>query len=370
MREISLGFPHFLISNTMAFLDDVLQRPSYGWVTAAGDFSKPSPKILLKEFFSGLNVFANKKNWLPFSSWLRIALLFPFFILFVAKYFSFPLLAAGAVYGMVLLGTHGTIWYHRYCTHRAFTFSNGFWKFVTKNLVLSIIPEEIYVVSHHVHHAKSDEPGDPYFAEGGFLYCFLADVNHQPIAKNLSEKDYRHVQHLMKHSSISGNTFNEYKKWGSFASPVASIAQWVLNWAFWIGVFYLCGGMGLVCALLAGAFIWGVGVRTFNYEGHGKGHDKRQEGIDHNRKDMSINQLWPGYVAGEWHNNHHLYPKSARSGFLPYQIDLAWCYVKMMHFFGAVSSYHDSRKDFYAQYHQPYLDTKEKKRVVCALGKK
>ncbi len=22
-------------------------------------------------------------------------------------------------------------------------------------------PEEIYVVSHHVHHVKSDEPGDP-----------------------------------------------------------------------------------------------------------------------------------------------------------------------------------------------------------------
>lgn len=55
-----------------------------------------------------------------------------------------------------------------------------------------MIPEEIYVVSHHVHHAKSDQPGDPYNASGGFLYCFLADVNHQPIAKSLSEKDYSH----------------------------------------------------------------------------------------------------------------------------------------------------------------------------------
>jgi fatty-acid desaturase len=60
----------------------------------------------------------------------------------------------------------------------------------------------------------------------------------------------------------------------------------------------------------------------------------RRDGVDHNREDMSINQLWPGYVAGEWHNNHHLYPKSARSGFKPYQFDLAWCYIKMMSMLG------------------------------------
>jgi stearoyl-CoA desaturase (delta-9 desaturase) len=78
---------------------------------------------------------------------------------------------------------------------------------------------------------------------------------------------------------------------------------------------------------------------------------------------MSINQIWPGYVAGEWHNNHHLYPKSARSGFLPYQLDLAWLYVKMMHSFGAVISYRDDRKEFYKVYHTPYLN-KNKKGIV------
>ncbi len=342
----------------MSFLDSVLQPPSYGWKNASGNFSKPSNRMILREFFCRLNVFGNKKNWLPFFSWLKVLLLFPFFILFVTQYFSFPLLAAGFVYGMILMGTHGTIWYHRYCTHGAYTFSNNWWKFFTKNGMLSIIPEEIYVISHHVHHAKSDEPGDPYNAEGGFLYCFLADVNHQPIAKDLNEKDYAHVQHLMKHTGIRGNNYKQYLRWGSFANPAASIIGWLLNWACWFTMFYIAGGMGLVCALFGGAFIWAVGVRTFNYEGHGKGSDKRQEGIDHNRNDLSVNQVWPGYVAGEWHNNHHLYPKSARSGFLPYQLDLAWCYIKSMHFLGAVSSYHDSRQDFYKKYHQPYLERK------------
>lgn len=342
----------------MAFLDDVLQQPAYGWRDQSGNFSKPGHSILLKEFFSRLNVFNNKKNWLPFLSWFKLLLLLPFFILFVTKYFTIWLLLAGFLYSMVLMGTHGTIWYHRFCTHGAYTFRNRWWKFFTKNLVINIIPEEIYVISHHVHHAKSDEPGDPYFAEGGFLYCFLADVNHQPIAKDLTERDYNKVRLLMKHTGLAGNSFLQYQKWGSFASPAATILSWVLNWIFWIGVFYLCGGPGLVCALFGSALIWAVGVRTFNYEGHGKGKDLRQDGIDHNRKDMSINQIWPGYVAGEWHNNHHLYPKSARSGFLPYQVDLAWCYVRLMYLLGAVTSYNDSRKEFYKNYHLPYKQQK------------
>ena len=74
---------------------------------------------------------------------------------------------------------------------------------------------------------------------------------------------------------------------------------------------------------------------------------------------MSINQLWPGFVAGEWHNNHHLYPSSARSGFLKHQIDFAWYYIKFMSMIGAVTDYHDSKKLFLEQYQKPYLESKK-----------
>ena len=78
----------------------------------------------------------------------------------------------------------------------------------------------------------------------------------------------------------------------------------------------------------------------------------------YNQKDNSVNQLWPGIVAGEWHNNHHLFPKSARSGFKPHQVDLAWYYIKMMSMLGAVSTYKDFKKQFYEQYYEPYLAKK------------
>ena len=339
----------------MAFIDHVLDPPSYGWTDEKGELVKPTCKQLLSEFLSRINILKSRKNWLAFTAWISVVCLFPFFVLFIFHYFSWWLLLAAFLYSMVGMGTHGTVWYHRYSTHGAYVFRNSFWRFITRNLVLKIIPEEIYVISHHVHHSKSDQPGDPYNANAGFLYCFLADANHQPIAKDLSEADYNRATDLMKHTGVKSNTYNKYKKWGSLARPASTIMHMFLNWGFWYLIFFLIGGNALACALFGGAFFWAVGVRTFNYEGHGKGKDKRTTGMDFNRGDMSINQYWPGIVAGEWHNNHHLYPSSARAGFLKYQVDFAWYYIYIMHKIGAITSYQNSKKQFVETYYTPYV---------------
>lgn len=237
---------------------------------------------------------------------------------------------------MVAMGCHGTIWYHRYSTHKTYEFSNGFWKFVTQNLVIKVIVEEQYVVSHHVHHSLSDEPGDPYNAQGGWLYCFFADAIHQPIALDLNEADYKKTSNFLKHCGIKLNSYQQYLKWGSVSHPLFSWMHVILNWAFWYTIFFLIGGHELACCLFGAAQIWAFGVRTFNYDGHGQGEDKRKVGFDFSEKDRSVNQYWPGYVAGEWHSNHHLYPNSARNGFLPSQLDLPWYYIKLLHSIGGI----------------------------------
>ena len=352
----------------MAFLDHVLQPPSYGWQDGDGNLIKPTSGQILKEFFKRLNIFADRKRWLSVFSWAQVLCLLPFFLLFIFKFFSWWLLLAGFVYSMIIMGSHGTVWYHRYGTHRAFKFRNSFWRFITQNLTIKVVPEETYIVSHQVHHAKSDQPGDPYNANAGFLYCFLADVNHQPIAKDLSPDDYQRCVNLVLHTGVKPNTYAQYLKWGSIANPTRTLIHWVLNWAFWYGAFYLIGGHALAVTLFGSAFFWAVGVRTFNFEGHGKGKDKRKEGTDFNWDDMSINQLWPGYVAGEWHNNHHLFPRSARSGFLPHQLDLAWLYVKFLSMIGGVSFYRDSKKQFYEEYVIPYKENKKGKAPLATTG--
>jgi len=335
----------------MAFIDDVLETPSYGWKDEKGELIIPTPRQLFREFFIRINVFKSKRNWMAFIGWFMILCMIPFSYFFFFHHFSWLLLVAFIVYAMIIMGTHGTIWFHRYCTHNSYTFRHKIWRFITQNLVIKTLPEEVYVVSHHVHHSKSDQPGDPYNATAGFWYCMLADVNHQGINKNLNEKDYKRAAHFLRHTGVQVNTYAQYKKWGSLATPAYTITLWLCNWAFWYTAFFLIGGHALACALFTGAMFWFIFVRAFNYTGHGKGEHKHVDGIDFDRSNLSINQWRPGYFAGEWHNNHHLYPGSARCGFLNWQLDLPWVYIYVLYKLGAVKSYHDSTKEFMQKYY-------------------
>jgi sn-1 stearoyl-lipid 9-desaturase len=338
----------------VAFLDNILQKPSYGYVDHEGNLVKPGIGELFKEFFASINPTTRRQRWISFWNWFTtLVLTIPFFVFFIF-FFDWKLMFLGLVYSMVVLGTFGTVWYHRYSTHRAFKFRNGIWRFFVRNAVVRIIPEEIYVVSHHVHHRMSERPGDPYNVNGGWLYCFLADANHQLLSDSLSESEYKRVSGLLTHTGMHVNSYAQYKRWGSVAHPALTVLHYVLNWGFWYGVFFLIGGHALATALFGFSAVWAFGVRTFNYDGHGRGKDKRKAGIDFNGQDFSINQVWPGYVAGEWHNNHHLYPNSARSGFLPYQLDLAWIFIRGLSLIGGVAWYRDSKSEFLEKHFYPY----------------
>jgi fatty-acid desaturase len=328
----------------MSFLERVLEPPSYGFVKQ-GEFYVPSHKEILKEFFSKLNVFADKKNWLACWGWsISLSLAIPLYF-FITHFFSLKLLAFGFIYGMVLMGSHGTFWLHRYGTHRAFTFRHPIFAAICRNLVIRSIPEEIYVVSHHVHHKFCEKPGDPYNVHGGWLYCFLADATHQGIRRDLNESDYSRLTNMLSHTGVRINSYSQYQRWGSLCNPFWTILHYVLNWGFWFSVFYSIGGFGLATALFGGAGVWIIGVRTYNFEGHGKGRAVRGA-TDFNKEDLSINQMWPGIVAGEWHNNHHLYPSGARSGFMKHQIDLPWYLIFTLSKIKVVSSYRDYRDEF------------------------
>lgn len=334
----------------MAFIDIVLQAPSYGWKDSNGNLIVPTNKQLVKELLSRINIFETKKNWISMIGWFWVVCMLPFLFAFVFKYFTWKLGICFFVYAMIVMSTHATIWYHRYSTHKAFTFTNSFWRFITQNLVIKVIPEEMYVVSHHVHHSKSDMPGDPYNSTAGLWYCMLADTNHQGINKNMTEADYKKAANFIAHTGVPLNSYASYQKWGSIAHPAYTLGLWVLNWSFWYTAFYFIGGHALACTLFAAAMVWVVGVRAFNYTGHGKGKVEHKEGIDFDRSNLSVNQTRPGLFAGEWHNNHHLYPASARAGFLPHQLDLAWCYIYSLYKVGGVKTYNDSKKHFYRNY--------------------
>ncbi len=167
----------------MAFIDEVLQQPSYGWKNYKGELIKPTIRQLFTEAFLRVNIFRDRKNWITLMSWVMGICMIPFLFVFVVHFFSMKLCFTLIFYSLIVMSIHSTIWYHRFCTHKAFTFSHPIWRIITQNIVIKTFPEELYVISHHVHHAKSDLPGDPYNPLGGLVYCLLSDVNHQSISK-------------------------------------------------------------------------------------------------------------------------------------------------------------------------------------------
>lgn len=345
----------------ITFLCRVLDTPSYGFTTKDGALVKPSARMLFKEFGSRMNIFRSIRNWLTCWGWsLSLSLAIPF-TLFFTHFFSWSGFVTGFIYSMVLMGSHGTFWLHRYCTHRAFKFTHPFYRFITRNLVIKIIPEEIYVISHHVHHQFSEKPGDPYNVHGGWLYCFFSDAIHQMINPNLNEADYNQLCKLMAHTGVKLNTYAQYKKYGTLCHPVRTMFHYILNWAFWFGVFYAIGGLPFAVTVFGWAGVWAIGVRTYNFDGHGGGKDKRRAGVDFNYDDLSINQLWPGYVAGEWHNNHHLFPSGSRSGFLKYQLDLPWLFISFLKRIGAVTGVRDYKDAFINDYYLPFINKEHEK---------
>ena len=59
------------------------------------------------------------------------------------------------------------------------------------------------------------------------------------------------------------------------------------------------------------------------------------------RDTLALNQWFYGLIASEWHNNHHMFPRSARNGFSAGQIDVAFGLVTILRWLGVVNSVND-----------------------------
>jgi fatty-acid desaturase len=347
------------------FLKRVLRAPGYGW-SRGGQLYVPTTLEILREWADRLNLLNSRKAWLSVMVWSFSFCLLPFGAVFLLYYFSWKLMLAGFLYSMVWLGTHGTVYLHRYGTHHAFTFKNRFYRFVCQNLAIKIVPEEVYIVSHHVHHACSDQPGDPYNAKAGFLYCFLAGDLHQQISPELSTSDYARAAGLLKHTGVRANSYAQYRHWGSITHPARLLSNYLLNWAFWYGAFYALGGHALATALFGWSAVWAFGIRAHNYDLHAGGKDARRDGLDFDRKSLAVNRLWPGFVAGEWHNNHHLFPTSVQAGFLPWQLDSAFVFIRFYRLLGGVSTWRNMRDKFYERHYLPYQQAERVRASGCS----
>jgi len=83
-------------------------------------------------------------------------------------------------------------------------------------------------------------------------------------------------------------------------------------------------------------FLFTFAVRDFNFRGHSNLTGAPRPG-------EPVNQVLYGLFAGEWHENHHDYPRLARSGLRWWQIDVPYYAICAMKLSGVVSEYNSRR---------------------------
>ena len=165
-----------------------------------------------------------------------------------------------------------------------------------RNLGIKDHSEEIYVVSHHVHHAFSEQPGDPYN-----VHARVACTAFSPgICTNRSIGACRArtmtICACWCATRACGSTATSSTSAGDRSRhPVAyTVLHYVLNWAVWYAALYAIGGHALATALFGWSFVWAVGIRAHNYDLHAGGKDRRRDGVDFDRSSMAVSAFWPG----------------------------------------------------------------------------
>lgn len=306
----------------------MLDKPTYGYPGPAP--KTPTTAEVLLEWFDAVSFWKDRARLIPAIYAAYHFATFLVFLWFLVMHFSIAAVVT-VIFVPCFIGTvYNTVWYHRFCSHQAFKFSSIWFArlFLWTNPVC--FREESYVIPHRIHHARSDEPGDPYGPHLGWLGSYLATETQQKTNRNLPAADYERLAKSLSHIGFVSNSYEQYLLTGSVENIWHYLGRSLFAHVFWCGLVWLAAGWWGVWAWIAGVFLYTFIVRDFNYRGHSALTGTRKRG-------EPVNQLLYGLIAGEWHENHHNYPRLARSGLKWWQVDVPYWIILAMKSCGLVS---------------------------------
>jgi fatty-acid desaturase len=230
---------------------------------------------------------------------------------------------------LVLYAWHAlgvTIGYHRLLSHRSFTCPKFVEYFFVLAGFLALEGSPIWWAAiHRAHHRHVDTSLDPHSPRSGMQYAFFGWM---------AEDGYpEHVDpYIQCKDLIEDPIYRFLEQAGNWKR--AHALNFALNIAVRIVLFVCFGWQIALVSVLAAVAVLQVplllnvachiprlGYKTFATE------------------DDSVNVWWVGILAmGEgWHNNHHAFPGSARSGLLPHELDVSWLILRSLKVVGLVT---------------------------------
>jgi fatty-acid desaturase len=203
--------------------------------------------------------------------------------------------------------------FHRLLTHRGYKTPKLVEYLLTLFGLLALEGGAInWVVTHRIHHAHTDAPGDPHTPRDGGWWA--------------------HIGWMLRGTAQS----HDEAAMARYAPDMVKDRFHVLfNRVYWVPLVILAAGL-----LAFGGWpfvLWAIFFRvTFNFHAtwlvnsatHMWGRRRFAT------RDDSTNNWWVALLTfGEgWHNNHHAYPTAARHGLAWYEIDLNWWGIRTLQF--------------------------------------
>jgi stearoyl-CoA desaturase (delta-9 desaturase) len=318
----------------------LLEEPFYGWTRDGTTAYHPTAREVLRDVMNSVDPRRGITRVAPFATALFYVATAMAAVVYLARgpRPATLLFIVGVVTFVSIV--YNTVWFHRYCSHGAFRFKRPWARQIFLFTNPTFFREESYALPHRVHHARSDEPGDPYGPHLGRLGTLLAIETSQRTNLRIPPWRYRTLCRLLAHVGIPMNSYEEFLRTGSVEPVGHFLFRAMFAQAFYALVMYAIGGGELVVAWYGGLFFFLTQLRDFNWRGHG-GARSREAAPNRPGPTTARNQAFYGLFAGEWHGNHHLCPRSARAGDGPWQVDLAFTVIRALYRIGLVGSYRE-----------------------------
>jgi sn-1 stearoyl-lipid 9-desaturase len=205
--------------------------------------------------------------------------------------------------------------FHRLLTHRGYKTPKPIEYFLTFCGLLALEGGAInWVVTHRIHHANTDSPGDPHTPRDGGWWAHMGWILRGTAQQHDEQVMQRYAPDLMKdpvHVWLNRLYFVPLIVSGIV---LLAIGGWPM---MFVGVFLrVTVGLHFTWLVNSATHMWGK--RRFQ------------------TTDDSTNSWWVAILTfGEgWHNNHHAHPRAAKHGLHWYEIDVNWYGIRTLQFLG------------------------------------
>jgi stearoyl-CoA desaturase (delta-9 desaturase) len=264
----------------------------------------------------------------PYATWQRFnAPLFSVYILLhvaaLAGFFTFSwqglLVMVVLSFATICLGI--TLCYHRLLAHQSYQLVKPLTYFLALLGCLAFQRGPIWwTATHRLHHSKTDKVGDPHSPKYSVWWAhFLWPFFWHPQLDESEETLHRLAPDLWKDP---GMRFLE--------RYYSAINVLFLGLLFTLG-YWLGGGLKMGLSI----FVWGGFLRIIyglnvtwlvNSAAHLWGYRR------YDTPDTSRNNWWVALLTwGEgWHNNHHAHARSAKMGFVWYELDVTYWIIALL----------------------------------------